>query len=319
VEKGRKIFENAVYRIVFVDNETLALGSKDVIAEILEGKYKTAGLSGELKDNFERSNIFVHFSTGPSESSPMKNLVAELAKSFSPPPAAGDIIKKINSFTAFDRLPDVIINAELADRNACADVETMFIALKTLAKNDFDSEEKKVSEKMKSASAFEMFMPEIYGVRTIIALGNEIVDAFEFKANERSVTLKFTVPAFYKNIFTSYSVPAAAALASFVFPGFETIKTDAKNDRAKQDCDTLVMCIQKYNSLEGSIVQDQFMSELKGKYITNIDRLKDPWGNRYQNDPKKGIVYSTGPDGEHDPEAGQGSGANADDIVVPYK
>lgn len=318
-EKGRKIFENPVYRIVFVDNETLALGSRDVIAEILEGKYKTAGLSGDLKENFEKSNIFIHFSVGTPESSTMRILVTELAKNFNPPPAAGDIIKKINSFTAFDRLPQVIVNADLADRNAAADVETMFITLKTLAKNELESEEKKVLEKMKNASTFEMLMPEIYGVRTIIALGNELVDAFEFKANERSVTLKFSVPPFYKNIFTSYSVPAAAALVSLVLPRFAAMTMDAKNEKAKQDCETLVMCVQKYNSLEGAAVQDRFMAELQGKYVTNLNTLKDPWANRYEHDPQKGIIYSKGPDGEHDPEAGQGSGVNADDIAVSYK
>ncbi|HOD41432.1 MAG TPA: hypothetical protein PKL57_12805, partial [Candidatus Wallbacteria bacterium] len=67
-------------------------------------------------------------------------------------------------------------------------------------------------------------------------------------------------------------------------PQFAAMTEDAKKTKAKQDCDTFVQSIQKFNSLEGTTVQDKYMKELKGKYITNLDTMKDPWGNRYEQD-----------------------------------
>lgn len=86
---------------------------------------------------------------------------------------------------------------------------------------------------------------------------------------------------------------------------------------AKQDCDTLAQAIQKYNSLESAVVKSEDMNELAKKYITNLDRLRDRWGNRYRHDYSIGVVYSMGPDGKHDPD-NAGSQYNKDDISVSY-
>jgi len=93
---------------------------------------------------------------------------------------------------------------------------------------------------------------------------------------------------------------------------------DAKAMRAKQDCDTFVQAVQKYNSLENTKVKDIYMIELNSKYIHNIDNLKDPWGNRYEQDYLKGVVYSKGPDGMHTFGQGWSAPHNRDDITVNY-
>jgi|GEM_PF-3530942 len=79
--------------------------------------------------------------------------------------------------------------------------------------------------------------------------------------------------------------------------------------KAKQDCDTIVQAIHKYNSLEGTIVKDKYFKEIKGKYITGLDTVKDPWGTRYMQNTNNHIVYSAGPD--------KIEGTN-DDIIVNY-
>ncbi|HBC73408.1 MAG TPA: hypothetical protein DC017_00860, partial [Candidatus Wallbacteria bacterium] len=107
-------------------------------------------------------------------------------------------------------------------------------------------------------------------------------------------------------------------LVAVALPQFAAMTEDAKKTKAKQDCDTFVQAIQKFNSLEGTTVQDKYMKELKGKYITNLDTMKDPWGNRYEQEYRKGIVYSKGPDSKHTEGGGPSDAANKDDIMVAY-
>lgn len=107
-------------------------------------------------------------------------------------------------------------------------------------------------------------------------------------------------------------------LVAVALPQFAAMTEDAKKTKAKQDCDTFVQAIQKFNSLEGTTVQDKYMKELKGKYITNLDTMKDPWGNRYEQEYRKGIVYSKGPDSKHNEGGGPSHPENKDDITVPY-
>jgi prepilin-type N-terminal cleavage/methylation domain-containing protein len=107
-------------------------------------------------------------------------------------------------------------------------------------------------------------------------------------------------------------------LVAVALPQFAAMTEDAKKTKAKQDCDTFVQAVQKFNSLEGTTVQDKYMKELKGKYITNLDTMKDPWGNRYEQEYRKGIVYSKGPDSKHKEGAGPSHPENKDDIFVSY-
>lgn len=86
----------------------------------------------------------------------------------------------------------------------------------------------------------------------------------------------------------------------------ETLKK--QYTRAKQDCDTYIQAIQKFNSLEGTIVKDLYMKELRGAYITG-DYIIDPWKRRFKHDYNKRIVYSSGPNGID---------FDDDDIVVKY-
>lgn len=98
-------------------------------------------------------------------------------------------------------------------------------------------------------------------------------------------------------------------LVAVALPQFAAMTEDAKKTKAKQDCDTIAQAIQKFNSLEGSTVSN--LMDLKGKYLTNIDTLKDPWGNAYTMSATKGIVYSKGANGKDEK-------GTKDDIFVNY-
>lgn len=95
------------------------------------------------------------------------------------------------------------------------------------------------------------------------------------------------------------------------------VSNDAKKTKAKQDCDTLVQAILRYATLEGTDATSESMIELKGKYVTNIHMLKDPWGESYCNDAAGKFVYSKGPDRAHDP-ADPLAAVNADDVTISY-
>jgi prepilin-type N-terminal cleavage/methylation domain-containing protein len=106
-------------------------------------------------------------------------------------------------------------------------------------------------------------------------------------------------------------------LVAVAIPQFNDMIKDTQLTKAKQDCDTFVQAIQKFNSLEGTTVQDKYMKELKGKYISTLETLKDPWGNRYEQDYRKGIVYSKGPDGKHK-DGPSSLPENKDDVFITY-
>jgi prepilin-type N-terminal cleavage/methylation domain-containing protein len=100
-------------------------------------------------------------------------------------------------------------------------------------------------------------------------------------------------------------------LVAVALPHFTSMTSDAKRTKAKSDVMEIAKAIAKFNSFEGSLCED--ISELKGKYISNIEDLRDPWGHRYCYDYDYGIVYSKGPDGRHTREKGK---TWNDDIIV---
>ncbi len=86
-------------------------------------------------------------------------------------------------------------------------------------------------------------------------------------------------------------------LVAVALPQFAKMSEDAKRSKAKQDCQVIVDAINKFNNLEKAKLSS--LSQLKGKYISNLDTLKDPWGKAYAIDTGAGIVLSFGPDGKH--------------------
>ena len=86
-------------------------------------------------------------------------------------------------------------------------------------------------------------------------------------------------------------------LVAVALPQFAAMSEDAKRSKAKQDCQTIVDAINKFNNLEKARLSK--LSQLKGKYIANLETLKDPWGKPYAIDTAAGIVLSFGPDGKH--------------------
>ena len=116
-----------------------------------------------------------------------------------------------------------------------------------------------------------------------------------FKHTRKDYNLLVDLPC---DIFVSLIIPLIIILFIFHKDIYQNIQK-SMNDKikAKQDCDTIVQAIQKYNSLEKTKVKDKYFKEIKGKYIKGLDTCKDPWGTRYMQDPTKCIVYSAGPDG----------------------
>lgn len=86
-------------------------------------------------------------------------------------------------------------------------------------------------------------------------------------------------------------------LTAVALPYFGATTEEAKRTKARSDVTEIARAVYKYNSLEGTLCQS--LSELKGKYMANLDALRDPWGQPYGYDPLYGIVYSSGPDGKH--------------------
>ena len=102
-------------------------------------------------------------------------------------------------------------------------------------------------------------------------------------------------------------------LVAVALPQFLSMNEDAKRSKAKQDCQTIVDAINKFNNLEKTGLSK--LSQLKGKYIANLDTLRDPWGRPYAIDATAGMVLSFGPDGKHDVK--QKETLN-DDISIQY-
>jgi len=100
----------------------------------------------------------------------------------------------------------------------------------------------------------------------------------------------------------------------------------SKNEFAHKDCSVIAEEIKKYNSLNNNFVQDTYMVEIINMEFfsfyenatTTINLLKDPWGNRYEHDYKKKIVFSKGRDGKHTFNQGRKNVFNIDDEYVSY-
>lgn len=102
-------------------------------------------------------------------------------------------------------------------------------------------------------------------------------------------------------------------LVGVALPQFASMTEDAKRSKAKNDIQTIVSAIHKFMNLEKTRLTN--ISQLKGKYIANLDTLKDPWGKPYAIDITNGIVLSFGPDGKHSLKC---DSTWNDDIYLPY-
>lgn len=91
---------------------------------------------------------------------------------------------------------------------------------------------------------------------------------------------------------------------------------ETKIRKAGLDCQTLSQAIQKYQSLEGVLVEK--LMDLKGKYLTCSDTTIDPWKRSYQLDKQKGVVFSGGPDRRFNRDDASDP-CNADNIEARYR
>ncbi len=103
-------------------------------------------------------------------------------------------------------------------------------------------------------------------------------------------------------------------LVAVALPQFQTMTEDSKKAKARHDTSEISKAVSKFCSLEGKMIDG--LSELRGKYMSNIDTLRDPWGKPYELDVVYGVVYSFGPDGKHT-KAAKDDTWN-DDIATPF-
>lgn len=100
-------------------------------------------------------------------------------------------------------------------------------------------------------------------------------------------------------------------LVAVALPRFSSMTDDARLTKARSDCMEIAKCVYKFNTMEGQICEQ--LAELKGKYLSNVDTLRDPWGQAYGYDHMYGIVFSKGPDGKHEKFKGP---TWKDDVII---
>ena len=86
-------------------------------------------------------------------------------------------------------------------------------------------------------------------------------------------------------------------LSAYAIPQYMSWSLDAKKVRAKQDLATLAEQISKYeidqnSSQAKTVVRLRTLNELKGKYMANLVKLRDPWGFDYLVLPESGEITS---------------------------
>jgi|GEM_PF-6717950 len=82
-------------------------------------------------------------------------------------------------------------------------------------------------------------------------------------------------------------IAVLAILSAYAIPGYMDWSTDARKAKAKHDLSTLAELVSKYeidvNAAQAkTIVRLRNLSELKGRYISNLDALRDPFGYEYK-------------------------------------
>lgn len=92
------------------------------------------------------------------------------------------------------------------------------------------------------------------------------------------------------------TVGIAFAVFTLTAEWFESETT--RIQKATTECIEISQHVFKYSVLEGKELKS--LSDLKAKYVTDIDVRKDPWGNKYRYDPNCCRVISMGPDGKCD-------------------
>jgi len=102
-------------------------------------------------------------------------------------------------------------------------------------------------------------------------------------------------------------------LVAVALPQFASMTEEAKRNKAKQDIQTIVEAIHKFNNLEKSKLTS--IGQLKGKYLANVESIRDPWGKPYAINLAAALVVSMGPDGKHSLK--RDSSWN-DDIAQPF-
>lgn len=94
-------------------------------------------------------------------------------------------------------------------------------------------------------------------------------------------------------------------LVAVALPQFTAMADEAKMAKSRQDIETIVKALARFNSMESRKAETLY--DLRGKYLVKLPT--DPWGGDYYLDPVTGVVGSAGPDGRR---------MSRDDIVINY-
>lgn len=114
-----------------------------------------------------------------------------------------------------------------------------------------------------------------------------------------------------------------SVLLIFAMNAYKRYITDAKISRAKADLNELAQSIRLYNIREDKPFEIATFSTkdlgiFVGTYLEK-DPPRDPWGNYYLHDYRKGMLYSKGPNKVDDvKQIASGSMNEFDDVVMRY-
>ena len=229
-EGGLKVIKNKDMWGAFINKETFAVASPDVMKNFTAQKFEAGDLKGEAKASFDASSIFIHIALAGNVK---QALAGEVFSKFTP--YARSLAEKLTSITLYNTVDSLITEAVFSDNAACGEVKNTFNALKGMAEQTLLIEERKVNEVIKTASAFEMLKDGVANKKTAIAMGKEALDSLEFTAKENTAILKFKMPEQYKAFFKPEAAPILIAItgiiASIAIPNFKRARDRARNNK----------------------------------------------------------------------------------------
>lgn len=229
-EGGLKVIKKDKIWGAFLNKETFAVASPDVIKNFAAQKFESADLKGEMKSNFESSSIFIHVAIAGN----VKQLLeANVFPKFTP--YAKSLAEKLTVMTVYNTADSLMAEAVFSDKAACEEVKNTFNAMKGMAKQALSVEERKIDEAIKTASAFEMLKNGAANKKTSIAMGNEALEMLEFTAKENTAILKFKIPEQYKAVLKPEAAPILIAIggiiAAIAVPNFKRARERALHNK----------------------------------------------------------------------------------------
>jgi len=112
-----------------------------------------------------------------------------------------------------------------------------------------------------------------------------------------------------RNIIIVFAVAILLIFLPYRNDIYDYYQNTINKNEARRVCEFLAQAVQTHNSLEENKAIDKNFEDIKGKYITGITSIFDPWQAKYMHNSEKRLIYSIGPDGKE---------GTSDDIIVTY-